>query len=149
MVTGLDTVSSQHDRRWLYAGADDAAPGYLQANAWGRGACAGQADEAAVSCSSPHEAPLLECTCSPGCNGATEYCDCGTSLCMCKPGFTDNGAGCTAICPNCGANGHCVATYLGGSLLPGDDFVCACDPGYAGSRCKTTPRNIQGRKLKR
>jgi hypothetical protein len=80
--------------------------------------------------------------CSNSCNDHS-YCDCGSQMCLCKPGF--GGTDCSLdLCAaaRCGEHGHCTATYLGSSsLLPvtSSDKACICDRGWSGNLCQYNP----------
>ena len=134
----LKSVSSQHDRRFVWAGSE--YYGYLTASSWGRGACnSSYPDMPVISCSSK-EQPRLQlntCKCDRSCNNG--YCDCGLQSCVCNPGFA--GPNCSIdICATarCGPHGKCVSTYLGGTL-PVSDSACVCDVGWGGPTCDQNP----------
>ena len=134
----LKSVSSQHDRRFVWAGSE--YYGYLRSSSWGRGACnSSYPDMPAISCSRK-EQPRLQlntCKCDRSCNNG--YCDCGLQSCVCNPGFA--GPNCSIdICAaaRCGLHGKCVSTYLGGTL-PVSDSACVCDIGWSGPTCDQNP----------
>lgn len=76
-------VSSQHDRRFVWAGSEWF--GYLSPSAWGRGACSSSyPNMPAVNCSTKQK-PLIKLNscdnkCSKSCNNG--YCDCGLQACV-------------------------------------------------------------------
>ena len=78
------------------------------------------------------------CTCSSKCTDS-QYCDCATKQCVCKPGFS--GDSCVIdLChiAKCGSHGTCSTTYLGGKI-PVTNFKVACifDDGWTGPFCDT------------
>ena len=78
------------------------------------------------------------CTCSSKCTDS-QYCDCATKQCVCKPGFS--GDSCVIdLChiAKCGSHGTCSTTYLGGKI-PVTNFkvACICDDGWTGPFCDT------------
>lgn len=131
-------VTSQHDRRWLWADSRD----FLFASAWGRGACSSQElpDMPIIQCTSPAPViPKLSCAslCSSTCNNG--YCDCGLQQCVCSPGFI--GQSCEIdLCAaaRCGPHGTCTATYLGGELQVSQK-ACICEEGWSGPSCDFNP----------
>lgn len=127
------TTSSQHDRRWIYSSSEAGFTTY------GRGACSGYPDMPLINCSAVPQIKLMNCPelCT-GCNGANQYCDCGSAKCMCTPGFS--GTNCaTDICAtaNCGPHGKCTSKFLGGDLATAA-ASCACDFPYFGPTCQQT-----------
>ena len=136
------TVSSQHDRRWLYTDVNN----FLNPAVWGRGACSSKfrPDMPTVNCTKsfkPVTSGLVATSCPNSCPGgcANGYCDCGLGQCVCLPGYygpTCSQSTCDGVV--CGAHGRCVATYLGGSMAP-TQSSCVCDPGWSGPTCDQNP----------
>jgi hypothetical protein len=125
-------TSSQHDRRWILGSMDSSE--FLQRR--GRGACSAYPDMPPVLCSA--QPPLKAAECPEKCNTTCSngYCDCYSSTCKCKAGFT--GANCEFdICSTarCGPRGKCKARYLGG-LIPVAESACVCEPGWSGPTCE-------------
>lgn len=110
---GLGEITSQHDRRFLWAGV--AADDHLVDAAWGRGACSRFPDMPSASCGDAARALALACD---GCGDeeASEVC----------------------AAARCGEHGACVARWLGGQL-PVVARACACEPPWTGSRCTHNP----------
>ena len=147
-------VSSQHDRRYIWAGvADD---DHLIEKSWGRGACTHHPPMPAVECAAvqPPELPgCAECQdthCSAcnearcGTHGKCTALDLGGDLavsrhaCTCESaewrGPTCEANPCLSAGPSpCGNNGKCVSA---------DEFRdlwhCECEPGYSGARCEVS-----------
>ena len=126
-------VNSQHDRRFLWSQTEN----YPNPKAWGRGACSsGYPDMPAVTCPAvPPPVKALSCDgeCATSCQNG--FCECGSKQCVCNAGYY--GPDCSAnICDasRCGAHGKCIATYLGGELLPSQG-TCVCDQGWSGPTC--------------
>ena len=126
-------VTSQHDRRWQWATSTD----YPSPQSWGRGACNSvNPDMPVIKCPAVPK-PVLGLSCdsesAKTCNNG--HFDCGSKKCVCNPGYF--GPDCKSnICDNarCGSHGKCIATYLGGELLPSLG-TCACDQGWSGPNC--------------
>jgi len=127
-------VTSLHDRRFIWADSDS----YL--TMMGRGACSPYPDMPKIDCGTvPPIEPFGVCEkqCSQSCNNG--FCDCGSSTCMCNPGFF--GPNCEIdLCEQaqCGPHGRCSALYLGGGL-PVTQGQCVCDDGYFGPHCDANP----------
>ena len=107
------SVSSQHDRAFIWAGVADAD--HLADGAWGRGACTTQPDLATVNCATQAALAL------PTCDGCGE---------------AEAAALCSAA--RCGANGRCTATFLGGDL-PVSQSACVCEAPFTGPLCEQDP----------
>jgi len=125
-------VSSQHDRRFINMREPSES-------SHGHGACTNNPPMPAISCPQPLEPTSCADKCSNNCNDETQYCDCGKSVCVCKPGFI--GETCEEdICAaaRCGENGHCVSTFLGGTLAV-NTAACVCDEGWSGPLCDQNP----------
>jgi plastocyanin len=159
-------VSNQHDRMFLVA--DDGGINKalrVDGPARGRGACTGHAPMSPVNCAARTASEILTATECPGQCGISScpldrsYCDCGSRVCKCRPGFTDvitsPGGGSNEfastggetrmlrdICPldlcaaaRCGDHGVCAAQYLGGDL-PVSQTACVCEAPWQGPRCE-------------
>ena len=116
---------------------------YMANEAWGNtGACAASQpqDFPKIDCSSINDGvlPADECPemCDSMCNGENSYCDCASTTCKFKPGFTETSDLCGAA--RCGKHGSCSAQYLGGKL-PVTSNACICDEGWSGSLCQHNP----------
>jgi hypothetical protein len=138
-VTGRtcpDITSSQHDRRFIWG---DSLDNNMLAR--DRGACTLQPDMPPVSCNTqpklaPHTCPDL---CKENCKAKNAYCDCGTQVCRCEPGFY--GPNCEFdICSDsrCQNGGKCAAKYLGGDLSVSIG-ACTCPKPYEGVSCGSNP----------
>jgi len=80
----------------------------------------------------PNECPEL---CHNSCDN-NSYCDCGTSTCHCKAGFTGDDCSidlCAAA--RCASTGTCSARHLGYMLPVTSDKACICNDGWAGNSC--------------
>jgi hypothetical protein len=106
-------VTSQHDRRWLWADSDN----YLFEGAWGRGACNDTAVAAAAAAADMGCKPALA---KQPKKHYSVY-------------LPDSCAGIT-----CGAHGRCVGQYLGGTLAP-TRGSCVCEQGWSGPTCASFP----------
>lgn len=108
-----DRTSSQHDRRFLWAGVAD--EDHLGPEAWGRGACTGHEDMPIVRCSAEAaEVSVPECA----------ECD------------ADGEDVCAAA--RCAPGGTCTARWLGGTLAASRS-ACACSPPFGGPLCDRNP----------
>ena len=118
-----ELTTSQHDRRFLWAGVSDSD--HLGPSAWGRGACTTYSDMPHVYCalsSSSAGVPLPSC----------DECERG------------DGPESPCAKARCGTGGVCVARWLGGSLAV-SRHACACNPPWTGPRCDQDPcaaRNV-------
>ena len=106
------SVSSQHDRRYIWAGVADSD--HLTNRSWGHGACTAYPPMPSVNCS---EAPP---TALPSCDG------CEDDSCM----------ACAAA--RCGPHGYCLSKFLGGHL-PATRHACVCEPPWSGPTCELNP----------
>ncbi len=140
-------ISSHHDRRFIWSGDE-----FMNDNAWGQtGAC---------SINNPQDFPLVDCSligdgkmdadecaelCNYECDQNSSYCDCGSAICKCKPGFS--GDDCSIdVCSSarCEEHGTCTAKYLGGDL-PVTSVACICHKGWSGPLCQFNPCQDSGK----
>ena len=131
-------VSSQHDRRYLVSD-DQGKERALGPTGKGRGhgACTDFPKMPDIDCT---QVPTLDATTCPSlcinsCNTDNSYCDCGTSTCVCRPGFVgDQCENDLCAAARCSGHGACAAQYLGGDL-PVSLNACICESPWTGVVC--------------
>ena len=119
----MKLVSSQHNRRFVWAGSR--LLWILNSVCWDRGACS--------SNSYPKTSPAHDKIAFAGnCKQPSSNCywDCGLQSCVCNPGFVGS---------ICSRTGNVLSrTYLGGTPLVSQS-ACVCDAGRGGPACDQNP----------
>jgi len=131
-----DITTSQHDRGFIYGDSLDNC--MLKRD---RGACSIYPDMPPVNCKAKPKLAPITCPdlCKENCTAKNAFCDCGTQVCRCEPGFY--GDNCEFdICSEsrCENGGKCSARYLGGDLSVSKS-ACICEGNFKGETCSSNP----------